>query len=93
MARLWLSDVVTGGIHSSSLTLQAFIMALYWVSDEPFLPAVICRSHPTIQFPDVQEKGQREVDRAVGYGNIRQSSRHRPLTSLKKPESCCSNFR
>ncbi|KAF8550955.1 cytochrome P450 [Imleria badia] len=45
------AGLYVGGIHSSSLTLQAFVMALYW-------------------FPEVHEKGQQEVDRVVGYGNI-----------------------
>jgi len=45
------AGLYVGGIHSSSLTLQAFVMALYW-------------------FPEAQEQGQREVDRAIGYGNI-----------------------
>lgn len=57
------------------------------------LPTVLCRSDPTIQFPEVQEKGQREVDRVVGYGNIRQFTYLCPLISLTKPAlHCCSHF-
>lgn len=47
-----------------------------------------------MQFPEAQEKGQREVDRVVGYGNIRQFICRYPLISSKKPGfHCCSHFR